>query len=175
MGGVTSFRKLAEPLSLVAFCVIAWVLAFDIGDGGANHPLGADSWPKAVLALLTFAVLMNLVAHLRAQATVGDETEPQKPAEKAGPRAFLTLGLIFGFPVFWAVTMHMFGFLPTMPIFLFAFAWMLGFRRPLTLVLICLAMTALVTMVFYRIFFTPLPMGMGAFNAFNGHLLGLIQ
>ena len=71
--------------------------------------------------------------------------------------------------------MHKMGFLLVTPFFLFAFTWLMGVRRWQTLVGFSLGFYALLVFVFYKLIFTPLPMGAGWFHALNGEILGLIQ
>ena len=67
------------------------------------------------------------------------------------------------------------GFLLVTPFFLIAYTWLMGVTRIRTLLGFSLGFYAALVLVFYKLIFTPLPMGAGYFHTINGELLALLQ
>ena len=82
---------------------------------------------------------------------------------------------MFLIPLIWAYTMHQMGFLLVTPFFLIGFTWLMGVTRWRTLLAFGFGFYLLLVVVFYKLIFTPLPMGAGFFHTINAEILAVLQ
>ena len=169
-------KTIVEGLVWLAFAALAYVLSLPFDEPLPTYALGAAFWPHVVIVIIAIAALVLIAS----QFIRGRDTETPGPsylddlpdsAERFSP----TTLIIFALPLLWVYGMHKMGFLLVTPFFLFAFTWLMGVRRWPTLIGFSLGFYALLVFVFYKLIFTPLPMGAGWFHALNGEILGLIQ
>jgi putative tricarboxylic transport membrane protein len=141
---------------------IAFGLFLDAGRFGALAPpgqIGPGFWPRLVLIGLMVSALVNAAASLR---------RPSRPSLAAVPlarefrrgRLALAGGLILGY----IGAIELVGFLLATSAFLAAFMALAGLRRPVSLLLIAAIGAGLLTAVFVRVVYLPLPKGWGPFE-----------
>lgn len=180
-----TFRKptggwngLWEPLCWLFFAAGAYLVSLSFDGPLPTYALGAAFWPKAVCAIIALSASALLVTRLirgKPDSEPEDAERPadDRPADSAVARYWTAL--LFALPLAWAFAMHKVGFLLATPVFLLVFTRVMGVTRIRTLVVFGLGFYAAIVAVFYKLIFTPLPMGAGWFNALNGKFLGLIQ
>lgn len=179
-----SAKHSSKTFDIVKLEALAW-LAIALGAYWIAQPFdkplpffapGAAFWPKVVIALMFISALILLVSRFLPQSRREDEELPfvEESPDDLPPATWRTVAL-FVLPVIWTYGMHKMGFLLVTPFFIFAFTWLMGVRKLSTLLIFSLVFYAGLVLVFYKIIFTSLPMGAGAFNAINGELMALIQ
>ena len=94
--------------------------------------------------------------------------------DDVGPLSAQTIAM-FILPLLWVFGMHKLGFLVVTPFFLLACSWVMGVRSWKVLLTFTFSFFAVIVFVFYKLIFTPLPMGAGWFHSLNGEMIGLIQ
>lgn len=166
-----------EPIAWLGFAGFAFYLTLDFDQPLSTFKLGAAFWPQIVIGIIAIAGCVLLASRF---------IKGREPAEQEAEAAFfdegsavgritpLTLAM-FVLPLVWVYGMHRIGFLLVTPFFLFAFTWLMGVRRLKILFGFSIGFYAALVLVFYKLIFTPLPMGAGMFNALNGEILALIQ
>lgn len=160
-------------LAVTAFAY--WVLQ------GFDKPLphfapGAAFWPKVVITLMLISGVVLLISRFLPQSRREDEelAYVEEAPDDLPPATWRTIAL-FVLPVIWTYGMHKMGFLLVTPFFILAFTWLMGVRKLSTLLVFSFTFYAVIVLVFYKLIYTSLPMGAGAFNAINGELMALIQ
>lgn len=157
--------------------VVFW-LSFDFDAPLPHYPPGAALWPRIVLAGMAIAAAVLLISRFLPQA-IRDEAEEtpeyieEAPEDLSGV-TWRTVA-VFLLPLLWAYAMHKMGFLLVTPFFLFAFTWLMGVTNWRTLLMFSVGFYAMLVIVFYKLIFTPLPMGAGYFHSLNGEILAIIQ
>jgi len=172
------WNTLLEPLLWLLFAGGAFLLSLSFDGPLPTYELGAAFWPKVVCAIIALAATVLLIDRfVHGKADMASETTQQQVAsetEVAGA-SWQRIALLFALPMAWVLAMHKIGFLLATPPFLLAFTWSVGVTRWRPLLIFSLGFYAAIVLVFYKLIFTPLPMGAGWFNALNGKFLGLIQ
>ena len=138
---------------------------------------GAAFWPKIIIAGMFIAALILLLGRLSARNRMREEETLAHLDEVPDdlPDMNWRLVAMFILPLVWVYGMHQMGFLLVTPFFLIAFTWLMGVTRISTLLIFSIGFYAMLVLVFYKLIFTPLPMGAGQFHTINGELLALIQ
>ena len=161
-------------------CVILLVywLSFDFDAPLPHYPPGAAFWPRIVLTGMAIAAVVLLISRFlpqtrRDESKVTPEYIEEVPEDISGV-TWRTIA-VFTLPLLWAYAMHKMGFLLVTPFFLIGFTWLMGVTRWRTLLLFGFGFYALLVVVFYKLIFTPLPMGAGLFHSLNGEILAVIQ
>lgn len=166
-----------EPIVWLGFAGFALYLTFDFDGPLSTFRFGAAFWPRVVIGIIAIAGCVLLGSRF---------VTGREPAERETETAFFNEGkgigritpftlAMFALPLVWVYGMHKIGFLLVTPFFLFAFTWLMGVRRLKILFGFSLGFYAALVLVFYKLIFTPLPMGAGMFNTLNGEILALIQ
>lgn len=138
---------------------------------------GAAYWPKIIIAGMFIAALILLIGRLSAKNRSAPEETVAHLEEVPDDLPGMNWRLIamFVMPLIWVYGMHQMGFLLVTPLFLIAFTWLMGVTKITTLLTYSLGFYAMLVLVFYKLIFTPLPMGSGYFHTINGELLALMQ
>jgi hypothetical protein len=147
--------------------------------------IGPDSWPKFIIGAIAVLCVYEIVKRLligtsftatgllqglnRAPNPADREIAAIVPEEHNG-KLFAGIALIAAF-VFGV--QHV-GFFAGTAVFLGAFAWIGGFRRPVPVLLIALIGAFILLVIFMRVAYVSLPLGAGPFKALSLFLLQLI-
>ena len=138
---------------------------------------GAAFWPKIIIAgmfISAFILLIGRIVNRNGEQAQKDVAYLEEVPDDL-PGMNWRLIAMFVVPLIWVYGMHKMGFLLVTPFFLFAYTWLMGVRKLSTLLLFSLGFYAILVLVFFKLIFTPLPMGAGYFHTINGELLALIQ
>jgi hypothetical protein len=185
---------LLEALAWAIFAGAAFALTYRFDAPLPGYKFGAVGWPRAIiiatgvsaLALLLSAVLSrppgrggsgDRHAPPRSLAAEGDPSLGRALGSLLRARWRTVLGRFatFAVPLAYVFVMGRVGFLLTTPFFLAAYMYLVGIRRPFTLVWVTTAIYALVVVIFVKALYTPLPQGVGVFHSLNGQLINLIR
>lgn len=142
---------------------------------GSSADPGPVFWPRIVLAIVIVTALVNLGLTYRRLRADGKALLPKRSVVAAGYRErftdlsteerqfYLTIGLL----IVYLLALEPVGYLTVTPLFLFAFAWVTGYRYPVKLAVTSLVVS-FVIFVGFRIYMNiPLPYGDGPFRAFH--------
>lgn len=176
---------LPHGLMLLASVVLYWAATrIDVHTGGGGR-IGPDAWPKAIIVfmglLCAWEVAKRLV--LRGRLGAGDGPAPagvQPPgaAATAGSPAPVAhagrlawgVGLVFGY----VFVVSYVGFFVATAVFLAAFPWFGGLRRPVLAAVTGIAGSLVLVVMFMRIAYISLPLGEGPFRTLSIALLSAI-
>ena len=144
----------------------AFALSFGFDDPLPHYPPGAALWPRIIQGMMTAAAIVLLVSRflpqtVREEQAKAPEYLEEVPDDLAGV-SWRTVA-VFVMPLVWAYAMHKMGFLLVTPVFLVLFTWLMGVTRWRTLLGFGVGFYAVLVLVFYKLIFTPLPMGAGMF------------
>jgi hypothetical protein len=178
-------QVLPHAVMLAASIALFWAaMRIDVDTGGR---IGPGAWPKAIIVILGLlcaweiakrllkgeaAGVKGLVAGLTddpAQAAEGEVAAGAPPAEhprKLWAGIALVTAYVVGAP--WV------GFFVATLVFLAAFPWIGGFRRPVIASAIALSGSLLLVVTFMRIAYISLPLGEGPFRALSLALMRAI-
>lgn len=171
-------RMIWEALAWIAFAGLVYFLTLDFDAPLPIYQLGAAFWPQVVVVIMVIAALTLLVSRF-VRGVEGDAKDEQithlddLPAGTGGVP--LNTLAMFALPLIWVYGLHQMGFLLSTPPFLIGFTWLMGVRRLRTLFGFSLGFYAMLVLVFYKLIFTPLPMGAGWFHTISGEIIALIQ
>ncbi len=171
-------RMIWEALAWIAFAGLVYFLTLDFDAPLPIYQLGAAFWPQVVVVIMVIAALTLLVSRF-VRGVEGDAKDEQithlddLPAGTSGVP--LNTLAMFALPLIWVYGLHQMGFLLSTPPFLIGFTWLMGVRRLRTLFGFSLGFYAVLVLVFYKLIFTPLPMGAGWFHTISGEIIALIQ
>ena len=171
-------RLIWEALAWLGFVLLVFLLTLDFDEPLPTYQLGAAFWPQVVLVIMAIAAVTLLASRfLRGvQRDTDNESAPHLDDIPAGTRGIpMTTLAMFVLPLIWVYGLHQIGFLLSTPFFLIGFTWLMGVRRLRTLLGFSLGFYAVLVLVFYKLIFTPLPMGGGWFHAISGEIIALIQ
>lgn len=145
-------------------------------------PAGAESgrpllWPRVILVLLALSGgVLVLSGYRRAAAPAGaspgapgaSPVEAEPPAaRRRAPGNYLAVLASFAFPFL----MTQLGFFLTTFLYLLAAMYLLKERRVAVLAGVPLGICLLVLLVFVRLFYVPLPAGVGIFQALSNQIM----
>ncbi len=148
--------------------------------------IGPDFWPKAIIVFMALLCIYEIVKRLFFRSEFasrglieglaqepggGDRASPERAEQ--GRRLGMLLGggaLIAGF----VAAVSWLGFFLSTVLFLGGFAWVGGFRRPLWAFAIGVAGSLLTVVLFMRVAYISLPLGVGPFQSLSLGLLRLI-
>lgn len=167
---------LPHGLMLFATVFLYWAATGIQGSTGAGR-IGPDAWPKAIIVLMGVLCAWEIARRLTmrprggAGAPAGEAGEASQgpPAMQAGKLA-AGVGLVFAYVVAvpWA------GFFFATAVFLAAFPWFGGMRRPLLTGALGIGGSLALVVVFMRVAYISLPLGEGPFRALSLALLSAI-
>lgn len=181
------------PHSLMLLVAIGLYLAamrIDTAGAAAGGRIGPDFWPKVVIAfmglLCVYEIVKRLVLHSSftarglteglthnpaAEAEISDGVPVEAEPEREYPKLLWSGAALI---VAYVVVVPWLGFFLTTALFLAAFIWLGGFRRPLiNLVVSAIGAFALVV-IFMRVAYISLPLGAGPFHDLSTALLAMI-
>jgi putative tricarboxylic transport membrane protein len=183
----TMTSKLQYLLPHAALTLIAAILlwfAQGIHSSAVDaHRISPGFWPKAILWLwlllaagefinrcikLTRVRLGEKTAKTDLRREIGsDEQDEHEPGSLS--RAVIGLAVILGYSIFvsWV------GFPIATTAFLFAFAWLGGYRKLWPLTVISLIGTAVLILIFMKVAYISLPLGVSVFKDFSILILQL--
>lgn len=137
----------------LALALIAFGLSFQFSDEIGTYEWGAASWPRAVILLMALTAVIHAIFRLREQRPAA---APDEQAESRNIAASIGLFLI---PLVYVWLLPRTGFYLTTPLFLIVFLSYLGERRPMVIAVTTLLITALIFLVFAKLFYVALPVG----------------
>lgn len=165
-----------ESIFWIVFLLILLWLSNDFDKPLRYFPLGAAFWPKVVISFMAIATAIlfasTFITRIEVENTQNSHLE-ETPKDLAGVgwRTFA----IFITPLIWALIMHKVGFLLTTPFFIIFFTRFMGVTNWRVLLSYTVLFYSTIVFVFYKLIFTPLPMGAGVFHTVTGELMALIQ
>ena len=176
-GAATAVDRVV-PYALV-FCVAAFLLyrAEHFEFTATADQVGPDSWPKLVLYMIMATSAFEGVRRLltirsdqpKAQAAPAIET----PFERERPDMRIVLTAVAASIVYLAL-FEIVGFFVDTVVFVFALIWIGRFRRFWTALIVSVVTTLLFMLVFLRVIFVALPIGIGPFQWLSTSLMRLI-
>ncbi|MBA3596166.1 MAG: tripartite tricarboxylate transporter TctB family protein [Methylibium sp.] len=181
--------RLVLPHSVMLLVSVAlyWA-ATQIDTSGTGGRIGPDFWPKLVIGfmglLCLYEIVKRLVVHNSVDATGLTGELERNPAEAVDPTMasapvpepeyprllWAGTALIVGY----VVVVPWLGFFVTTALFLAAFMWLGGYRRPLAALAISGIGAFVLVVVFMRVAYISLPLGEGPFLSLSTALLALI-
>ncbi len=171
-------QTLIEAAIWLAFATLAYVLAVEFDKPLPTFPLGAAHWPHVIITVTLIAAGVLIASQfLHGVSKPKDDVTDQifdEAEDDVGPLSAQTIAM-FILPLLWVLGMHKLGFLVITPFFLLACTWIMGVRSWKILLTFTVSFYAVIVLVFYKLIFTPLPMGAGWFHSLNGEMIGLIQ
>jgi putative tricarboxylic transport membrane protein len=148
--------------------------------------IGPDFWPKAIIVFMALLCLYEVVKRLffgsgftprgliegLAEKPAGSDPASLERTDQGRHFGMLLGGgaLIAGF----VAAVSWLGFFLSTVLFLGGFAWVGGFRRPLWTLAIGVAGSLLTVVLFMRVAYISLPLGVGPFQSLSLALLRLI-
>ena len=149
--------KLIETAFWLGFALFAFAFSFSFDREIEIYRFGASGWPRAVILLVALAALAQL-----AQSLLRPEQGEQSSDEPAGAREsgyLLRVALTLLLPLIYASSLDYTGFYVTTPLFLAAYLFVIGERRPQFLILVPLVIYLLLLLFFTKLLFVNLPVG----------------
>jgi len=171
---------LPHGLMLAASVLLYWA-ATKIESNAGPGRIGPDAWPKAILVFMVLLCAWEVVRRLAmrprlgprdgeaAPPAEGGEADQPPPAMQPGKLA-AGIGLVFAY----VIAVPWVGFFVATALFLAAFPWFGGLRRPLLTGALGLAGSLALVVVFMRVAYISLPLGVGPFQALSLALLKAI-
>ena len=179
-------RVVPHTVMLVVSCALYWAATrIDAETGGR---IGPAVWPKAIIVFMALLCVYEIAKRLvvksefAAKGLLSGAELPhaQEAATRVGehrddnagkhPMLYGGIAAIAGY----VVAVPWMGFFPATALFLAAFPWIGGLRRPVVIVSVSLAGTLLLAVVFLKVAYISLPLGEGPFRALSLALLRLI-
>lgn len=164
----------------VMLAIACWLYsvasAIDVETGGRISP---SAWPKAIIVFMGLLCVYEIAKRLVVRSDFVAKgllsgSEMPEGAEAAPPEnlrmLFGGIGTIGGY----VVAVPWLGFFTATALFLVAFPWLAGLRRPLVIAAVSLGGTLVLALVFLRVAYISLPLGEGPFRALSLALLRLI-
>lgn len=151
----------------------------------SSDQLGPAFWPRLILVLAmcvcVFELIFRMFCELEStegllstvshsiEAAAGETAEE----EKAEPNPLL-LAIGVGLTVAYVWLLPTVGFALGTTLYMAAFIWLGGYRRPLVVATISLVGTTALLVLFMKVVYVSLPLGSGAFAEFSTAVLRLI-
>jgi len=169
---------------LVAIFLYWCTMQIDVSNAGEDR-IGPDFWPKVIVVfmglLCLYEIIKRLVLHSSFTATgvvsthnpnedASDAGEPEAAAPEYLGKLLVGAALIFGF----VIVVPYLGFFTTSALFLFSFQWIGGMRKLVTGVVIALLGALVLLILFMRVAYISLPLGVGPFQDLSVWLLRLL-
>lgn len=123
--------KLAEAALWLAFAGAAYFFSFEFDRGIEIYRFGAHGWPRAVIALIVIAALLQAFSVLRRpQVAVSDDAADQGAAEGTQAGNYkLRVAATLLVPLVYAGLLENMGFYVLTPFFILAILLLAGERR----------------------------------------------
>lgn len=178
--------RLALPhtvMLLIAAALYYAATLIDVPGGSSATRIGPDFWPRIIIgamaALCIYEICKRLIvgtARDAAGLTAGLNRPADADVQQAAPQAPVDnrklaagLALIAGF----VVGVVYLGFFIATALFLGLFSWVGGYRRALPVVLVSVFGAFILLVIFMRVAYVSLPLGVGPFQSVSVLLLQL--
>jgi len=152
--------ELAVWLGIIAFM---WTYSYQFDREIRSYAWGAVGWPRTVLVIMLACVALSfvfeLIAHRRGQKLVSVWYSENEEGADTGTGATLRVVLTFLVPLTYLWLLPRTGYFVTTPLFLVAYMFLLGQRRPVHLIGTAFAIFAVLVLMFSKWLFIPLPTG----------------
>jgi len=175
---------LPHSIMLLVSIFLYWCTLQIDTSGSGDDRLGPDFWPRVVVVfmglLCLYEIVKRLVLHSNFTATgvvsvhnpseyTADEA-PEPPAREYPGKLLAGIALIVGFVI---VSPYL-GFFVTSGLFLLGFQWIGGIRRPGLAIVISILGSFALLVLFMRVAYISLPLGMGPFQDLSVGMLRLL-
>jgi hypothetical protein len=170
---------------MLAVSGLLYLAAMRIEVGALSGRIGPDAWPKfiigAMAALCVYEIAKRLLVGTSFTATgliqglnrppddANRELAAREP-ERHNRKLAAGIGLVSAFVLGVAYV----GFFVGTVLFLALFSWVGGYRRPVTVAVVSLIGALALLVIFMRVAYVSLPLGVGPFKALSLVLLRLI-
>jgi cytochrome c oxidase subunit IV len=181
---VTGRLARAAPYALLlAVAGVLYNFALSIDTSAAAGRIGPDVWPRAVLVLLAVVCVYELAkSFLAADARSAggllqgylDASMASVEAQSAAPPSALRLALGLGVTLAYVLLVGVLGFFVATAAYLAAFVAVGGYRRWGLIAACALGGSLAMVVVFMKIVYVSLPLGVGPFRALSICLLALL-
>lgn len=153
-----------EIIFNIAFIIIMGYLLLVAGNLSPNSVKGdivtAKGFPTFVIAL---ALLLSIIILFGTIRKTGNIKFKMKNSAKGGTVTIVVLGV-------WLSIMNVVGFVISTALFIFANAALMGYKKYKNLAIFTIVLTAALVLSFGKLFFVPLPRGMGLFRELSYYL-----
>jgi len=167
---------LPHGLLLAATAFLYWAATRIAANTGAGR-IGPDAWPKAILVFMGALCAWEIVRRLAMRPRDAAQPSPAGGGDGADAPPALQWGKLaagVGLVVGYVIVVPWVGFFVATAVFLAAFPWFGGMRRPVLTTVLGLAGSLALVVVFMRVAYISLPLGAGPFQALSLALLKLI-
>ncbi|MGE0355765.1 MAG: tripartite tricarboxylate transporter TctB family protein [Burkholderiales bacterium] len=164
---------LPHGLMLVASVLLYWAATRIEAFTGGGGRIGPDAWPKAIIVFMGLLCAWEIAKRLALRSRGGGSEPPA--AAQAAPvthpgRLAAGVALVFGY----VLVVPWIGFFVSTALFLAAFTWFGGLRRPVLATATGLAGSLVLVVMFMRVAYISLPLGEGPFKSLSIALLAAI-
>lgn len=159
-------RQLVGPGLIFLGAVALFVVAGRLPVVPVPGQLGPDFWPRVILIGLMGGCLLKALEVSRSKTTTASPAQPLRVPKLTGG-----IALVLAYP---ALT-PLLGFPLTTFLFLLAYMWLAGTRRPVPLVAISALGTVALLYLFVKVVYLPLPKGAGLLDDFTILLYRLLR
>ena len=139
--------------------------------------VGPDSWPKLILYMImatsAFEAFRRLLSARRNRSTAPVVPVVESPFERE-PADLRVVFTSVAASVIYLALFEIVGFFSGTIVFVFALMWIGGFRRLWTALAVSLATTLLFMLIFQRVIYVALPIGIGPFEWLSTSLMRLL-
>ena len=183
-------RVLPHGVMLAVSCWLFWASTrIDVETGGR---IGPAVWPKAVIVIMGLLCVYEIVKRLVVRTDFdakgllsGTQVPGSDPdvvvqpgsgeerAHESGPGPRMLFGGIALIAAF-VLAVPWIGFFLGTALFLASFPWIGGLRRPFVAISVSLAGTLVLAVVFLKVAYISLPLGVGPFRALSLGLMRLL-
>jgi hypothetical protein len=144
--------------------VAAYVYSYEFDRGVEMYKFGAAGWPRVIIILTIVAAVGQLIHQLlvRSESDMISGVDVRAAAVVPPAQAtssYVRLGMILGLPIVYSAFLEHTGFYFTTPIFLVAYLFVTGERRPAWLIGVPALIFVLVSVIFTRLLYIGLPIG----------------
>lgn len=156
------------------FTVGAFAMTFGFDRKVDMYKFGAAGWPRIIIAVVFLATLGQLLQSLfRKQNTLSvTDVVSEERHEPLG----ISMWLMLGFPLVYAMTVESLGFYFTTPFFLFAYLYLTGERRWKLLIGVSLGIYLFLSVLFTKFLYVGLPTGnLPGFYDFGSWVVEILQ
>ncbi len=165
---------LPHGLMLVASVLLYWAATRIDVDTGGGHRIGPDAWPRAIIVFMGLLCAWEIAKRLAlgSRGAAGGEAAAGAQAAPIAHRGRLAAGIAIVFA--YVLTVPWIGFFVATLLFLAAFTWFGGLRRPVLVAIASVAGSLVLVVMFMRVAYISLPLGEGPFKALSIALLAAI-
>jgi putative tricarboxylic transport membrane protein len=181
-------RALPYAVLLIAAGLLYYATTLIDAPGSGGGRLGPDFWPKVIIAAMALLCIYEIGKRLIVGSThdaqgltaalthapreaEGTPVISEKAAEETLDNRKLVAGVVLIAAFVFGVAYV--GFFIGTALFLASFSWVGGYRRPLSVALVSLIGAFVLLVIFMRIAYVSLPLGIGPFQQVSTLLLRL--